>query len=357
MKNYSGQTAHTLFIVLFIALLLAACVWILRPFLMPLLWATVIVIATWPVLRLIQRHLRNSRMLAVMVMAVLMLVTILLPVTAAVLTIGRHADEIAEHTRRLASETLPPAPDWLKRVPVVGDKLTQRWTEFAAHDPASRSERIAAYARQGLQWFAANAANVGGVMLRLLLTVVIAIILYAKGEGFREGMLRFARRLAGSQGEEVTVLAGKVVRSVVLGVVLTALLQTAVGATGLLVAGVPGVALLTAVMLILCLAQLGPVPVLLPAVIWLYWSGQPVWATVLAVIAFIAVTIDGVVRPFLIRQGADLPLLLIFAGVIGGLVAFGIIGLFIGPVILAVSYTLMNAWIDGDRHDVKPLPD
>ena len=356
MKGSTGQTAHTLFIVLFIALLLAACVWILRPFLMSLLWATVIVIATWPVLRLIQRYLRNSRMLAVMVMAVLMLVTILLPVTGAVLTIARHADDIAEHTRRLTSEPLPPAPDWLQRVPVVGDKLAQRWTEFAARDPASRSERVAAYAREGLQWFAANAGNVGGIILRLLLTVVIAIILYAKGEGFREGVLRFARRLAGSQGEEVAVLAGKVVRSVVLGVVLTALLQTAVGATGLFLAGVPAAALLTAVMLILCLAQIGPVPILLPVIIWLYWSGHAVWGTVLIVISFIAVTIDGVVRPFLIRQGADLPLLLIFAGVIGGLVAFGIIGLFIGPVILAVSYTLMNAWIGGGRHDDKPLP-
>jgi predicted PurR-regulated permease PerM len=288
-----------------------------------------------------------------MTMAALMLFVILVPVTSAVLTITNHADVIIEQTRRLTSEPLPPPPAWLGDVPVAGDKLTERWRILAADDPADRSDRLASYAKQALQWFAANAGNVGGTILRLVLTVIIAIILYAKGEVVRDGLLRFAKRLAGPQGEEVAVLAAKVVRGVVLGVVLTALIQAAVGGIGIYIAGVPAAALLTAVMLILCLAQLGPVPVLLPAIIWLYWSGQPVWGTVLVVVSVIAVTVDGVVRPILIRKGADLPLLLIFAGVIGGLVAFGIIGLFIGPVILAVSYTLLKAWMSGDTSEEK----
>jgi len=102
------------------------------------------------------------------------------------------------------------------------------------------------------------------------------------------------------------------------------------------------------VMAILCLAQLGPILVLIPAIIWLYWSGQPVWGTVLLVFSVPAATIDNFIRPFLIKKGADLPLLLIFAGVIGGLIAFGIIGLFIGPVVLAISYTLLKIWVSGD---------
>jgi predicted PurR-regulated permease PerM len=114
------------------------------------------------------------------------------------------------------------------------------------------------------------------------------------------------------------------------------------------VTGVPAAALLTAVMVMLCLAQIGPFLVMIPAVIWLYWSGQPVMGTVLIVFLVVAGTIDNVVRPFLIRKGADLPLLLIFAGVIGGLIAFGIVGLFIGPVVLAVTYTLLKEWVEGD---------
>jgi predicted PurR-regulated permease PerM len=146
----------------------------------------------------------------------------------------------------------------------------------------------------------------------------------------------------------VAVLAGKAVRGIVLGVVVTALVQAAVGGVGLFIVGVPAAALLTAVMSILCLAQLGPLLVLIPAIIWLYWSGQAAWGTVLLVFSAVAGTIDNVIRPFLIKKGADLPLLLIFPGVIGGLIAFGIIGLFIGPVALAVTYTLLKAWVSGD---------
>ncbi|HTZ39399.1 MAG TPA: AI-2E family transporter, partial [Syntrophales bacterium] len=148
-------------------------------------------------------------------------------------------------------------------------------------------------------------------------------------------------------GEEVAVLAAKTVRGVALGVVGTALIQSLLGAIGLVVCGVPAAAVLTAVMFILCIAQLGPVLVLVPSVIWLYYSGETTWGTVLLVVTIIAGTIDNFIRPILIKKGADLPLLLIFAGVIGGLVAFGIAGLFIGPVVLAVTFKLLAAWVDG----------
>jgi predicted PurR-regulated permease PerM len=188
----------------------------------------------------------------------------------------------------------------------------------------------------------------GMTMVHFLLTVIIAAILYTKGEVVREGLLNFARRLAGRQGEDVTILAAKAVRGVVLGVVVTAIVQAALGGIGLLITGIPAAGFLTAVMLMFCLAQIGPFLVLIPAVIWLYWSGQPVWGTVLLVVSAVAGTVDNVVRPFLIKKGADLPLLLIFSGVIGGLIAFGIIGLFIGPVVLAVTYTLLKAWVLGE---------
>jgi predicted PurR-regulated permease PerM len=141
------------------------------------------------------------------------------------------------------------------------------------------------------------------------------------------------------------LLAAKAVRGVMLGVVVTALTQAAIGGTGLLISAVPAAALLTAVMFLLCLAQLGPFLVLVPSIVWLYWSGQPIWGTVLLVFSLVAGTIDNFLKPFLIKKGADLPLLLILSGVIGGLLAFGITGLFVAPVILAVSYTLLKAWV------------
>jgi predicted PurR-regulated permease PerM len=236
-------------------------------------------------------------------------------------------------------------PDWVSGIPLVGEKIAVRWSEFAALSPDERVAPMLPHARAALKWFMAQAGSVGLTMLYFFLTVIITAILYAKGPVVRQGILCFARRLAGQQGEDIVILAAKAVRGVVLGVVVTALIQAAIGAIGLFITGVPAAALLTAVMLILCLAQLGPLLVLIPSTAWLYWSGHPAWGTVLLVISVIAGTVDNVIRPVLIRKGADLPLLLIFSGVIGGLAAFGIIGLFIGPVILAVTYTLLKAWV------------
>jgi predicted PurR-regulated permease PerM len=243
--------------------------------------------------------------------------------------------------------TLPSPPDWVSGIPLVGGKIAGRWSEFAALSPDERIAPLLPHVRAALQWFMAQAGSVGMTVLYFFLTVIIATILYANGQVVRKGILSFTRRLAGQQGEDVAILAAKAVRGVVLGVVVTALLQAAIGGIGLFITGVPAAALLTAVMLILCLAQLGPLLVLIPSTAWLYWSGHPAWGTMLLVISLVASAMDNVIRPFLIRKGADLPLLLIFSGVIGGLVAFGIIGLFIGPVILAVTYTLLKAWVAG----------
>jgi predicted PurR-regulated permease PerM len=168
---------------------------------------------------------------------------------------------------------------------------------------------------------------------------------YAKGESVSAWILRFARRLAGPQGESVAVLAAKAIRSVALGVVVTAFLQATVAGLGLLVTGVPAAVLLTAMMFVLSLAQIGPAPILLPAVVWVFWKFGVIWGSILLIFSVLALILDNFVRPFLIKKGADLPLVLILVGVIGGLIAFGVIGLFIGPVVLVVAHTLLNAWV------------
>ena len=204
---------------------------------------------------------------------------------------------------------------------------------------------LAPYVKTVLKWFIDHIGSIGMTMLQFLLTTIIAAILYANGEIVRSGILSFARRLAGQRGEEVAVLAAKTIRGVALGVVVTAIIQAGLGSVGLFVTGVPAAAILTAVMFMLCLAQIGPGLVLIPAVIWLFWSGETLQGVILIIFTIPAVTLDNIIRPMLIKKGADLPLLLIFAGVIGGLFAFGIIGLFIGPVVLAVTYTLLKAWV------------
>ena len=343
----SRDITHTILIALTIGILIVSSFWVLRPFLIAIIWAGLIVIATWPILTTLEARLGGRRGLAVAMMTAAMLLVVFIPMMLVVLTIVNNAENITAQAKSLTSLSLSSPPGWIERAPLVGGKLAERWKVFASLSPEDRFVKVTPYARMMLQWVATQAGGIGVAMLQFLLTVIIAMIFYARGEIVREGLLSFARRLAGRQGEEVAILAGKTVRGIVLGVVVTALVQAAVAGIGLFVVGVPAAALLTAVMAILCLAQLGPLLVLIPAIIWLYWTGQPAWGTVLLVFSAVAGTIDNVIRPFLIKKGADLPLLLIFAGVVGGLIAFGIIGLFIGPVVLAVTYTLLKAWVSG----------
>ena len=184
------------------------------------------------------------------------------------------------------------------------------------------------------------------MLIQFLLVVILSAIMYANGEAGARLVLRFGRRLAGERGENSIILAGQAIRGVALGVGVTAIVQTVLGGIGLAVAGVPFASLLSAVMLMFCIAQLGPSLVLFPAVAWMYWMGDTGWATFLLVWSIFVGTLDNFLRPILIKKGADLPLLLIFAGVIGGMLGFGLIGIFVGPVVLAVTYTQLLAWIE-----------
>ena len=334
--------------VLFIGTLIAACFWILLPFLISILWATTIVVTTWPVLLRLQAWFRGKRWPAVTVMTVLLLLVVIVPFTLAVATIVARVDSISALGKSLATFTVPLPPDWVGGIPIAGPKVAATWRQVAALPPETLSARLTPYVGQALSWFAARAGSVGMMFLQFLLTVIISAILYANGETAAVGVRRFARRLAGQRGENAVNLAAKAIRGVALGIVVTAVVQTSIGGIGLVITGVPAPAVLTAVMFMLCLAQVGPVLVLIPAVIWLYGKDGALWGTILLVVSIFAIAIDNVIRPLLIRKGVDLPLVMIFAGVLGGLVAFGILGLFIGPVVLAVSYTLLETWVLGD---------
>ncbi len=336
--------------VLVIGLLIFASLRVLEPFLAAGVWAAMVVIATWPLLLRVEARVGGRRWLAVAVMTLAILLVLVLPLVLTVTTIARNSDQIVNWARDTASAGLPPPPAWVEKIPLAGQKISQEWARLASSSREELAQMAAPYAREAIQWFVQQAGGVGRLLVHLLLTLVIIVILYMTGEKAATGVRRFARRLAGERGDGSIVLAGQAVRAVALGVVVTALAQTTAAGLGLAVCGIPYAIVLTAVIFVLCIAQLGPILVLASAVVWLYWKGDPVWGTVLLVWTCVVGTLDNVLRPFLIKRGADLPLLLIFAGVIGGLVSLGIIGLFVGPVVLAVTYRLLEAWIsDIDR--------
>jgi predicted PurR-regulated permease PerM len=337
---------RTTLAVISLLLLIAASLWVLRPFLAAGVGATMLVVSTWPLLKALQARLGNRRAPAVALMTLGLLLLLILPLWAAIDTIARHADQVTALARTLADSGLPQPPQWVGAVPVVGEKVAAAWAHTAQAGPDGLVARLAPYASDAAKWVMGQAGGVGGMLVYFLLVVILSSILYADGEAAARGVRRFGRRLAGERGESSVVLAGQAIRAVALGVGVTAVVQTVLGGLGLALAGVPFASLLSAVMLMLCIAQLGPALVLFPAVAWMYWTGENAWGTVLLVWSLVVTALDNVLRPVLIKRGADLPLLLIFAGVIGGMLGFGLIGIFVGPVVLAVTYTLLEAWIE-----------
>ncbi|TSD83112.1 AI-2E family transporter YdiK [Mycobacterium sp. KBS0706] len=332
--------------VLFIALLIGACLWILRPFLPAMIWAAMLVIASWPLLRRVQARLWNSRGLAVTVMTVSILLVFVIPFWLAVGTIVRHSGEIVEWGVSVTSAELPPPPAWLEQLPLVGPDAARAWHSVGEAGISDLLVQVRPYSGRIMQWFLDAMGGLGGVLLQFLLTVVVAAIMYARGEAAAAMVQSFGIRLAGMRGEQVVILAGQAIRGVALGVVVTALIQSAIGTFGLMLVGFPFASVLCAVMFMLCIAQIGPGLVLVPAVVWMFVRDDTGWAIALLAVSLVAMTVDNFIRPVLIRRGADLPLLLILAGVIGGLIAFGLVGIFLGPTILAIGYTLLRAWID-----------
>ena len=339
--------------VVIILLLIVGSVWVFMPFVASLLWASIIVISTYNMMLKLQKLLWNKKGLAVTVMVLIILMIILVPIIAVVGTIATNMSEISGWFSSLSEFKFQSAPDWISGLPVVGSQLANGWNQLASLNNDEIMKKVIPFLDDVLKWFVAQAGGFGLFMIHFLITVIICGILYSKGELAVKGIRKFAIRLAGDRGDEIVTLAGQAVKAVTMGVVITALIQSILGGISLAVCGVPRAGLLTAVMFILGLTQIGGLPVLLPAVIWKYVSGDPVWGTVLLVLAIIVGASDNFIRPFLIKRGADLPILLIFAGVIGGLIAFGIVGLFIGPVILAVTYTLLKAWIDESKSETN----
>lgn len=342
-----AELARTTLAVLCICLLITTCLWILRPFLFSLTWAVMIVIATWPLMLKIQRHCWHKRWIAVLIMSLALLLLLVLPLSFAIITVLDSTGELVGLLDKLKTVKIGDPPAWFNTVPLFADKLNQRWQQLAVISPQEISEKLAPYANTVLTWFIAQVGNIGLLVLQFVLLIILSSVLYAKGESASNLVCSFARRLAGDRGLEAAKLSAAAIRSVAIGIVGTAIIQSALGGLGLVVTGVPAATLLIAIMMLLCIAQVGPGLVLFPAVVWLYWSGDSTWATVLLIWSVFVAISDNFLRPYLIKMGADLPILLIIAGVIGGLVAFGIIGLFIGPVMLAVTYTLLQAWIDG----------
>ncbi|MEB5748699.1 AI-2E family transporter YdiK [Leclercia adecarboxylata] len=348
-RHQPRDVAQVLLSVLFLAIMIIACLWIVQPFILGFAWAGTVVIATWPLFIRLERLLFGRRTLAVLVMTLLLVLLFVIPVALLVNSLVDGSGPLISSVTS-GDMTLPELA-WLNDIPLIGDKLYAGWHNLLDMGGSAIMAKVRPYIGATTTWFVGTAAHLGRFVVHCVLMLLFSSLLYWRGEQVALGVRHFATRLASTRGDAAMLLAAQAVRAVALGVVVTALVQSVLGGVGLAIAGVPYATLFTVLMLLTCLMQLGPLLVLVPAIVWLYWSGDTTWGTFLLVWSCVVGTMDNVIRPILIRMGADLPLILILSGVIGGLIAFGMIGLFIGPVLLAVSWRLFSAWV----HEV-PLP-
>jgi predicted PurR-regulated permease PerM len=341
----SGDITRIVLLVLLIGLLLVGSFWTLLPFLGALIWATTIAVATWPALLFVQQKMGGRRAVAVAAMIVAILLVFILPLAIAVQSLVAAADRSPAVMQAFMVRGLGEPPQWIESLPFIGERATMRWREVAAGGPQGLVDFLRPYALGAATWAISMTGGIGRLIVQFLLILILTGIFYAQGETAARGALAVGSRLGGDRGERTIRLAGAAIRSVAMGVVVTALVQSLLAGVGLWVCTVPYAGLLTAIVFVFCIAQIGPAPIMIASIAWLYWSGNSGWGTALLIWTVPVVALDNVLRPILIRRGVQLPTLLIIAGVIGGLIGFGVLGLFIGPVILASTYTLAREWV------------
>lgn len=318
---------------------------VLHPFILGFSWASMIVIATWPIMLKIQNLLWGKRFLAVATMIIILLLLFIIPVFFVVNSLIATSIPLIHW---FSSNTLEfPELVWLQDIPIIGKKIFTSYQELLNGDGGELIREVRPYMGRTTEFIISQAKNCGLFFIHLILMLFFSVILYWNGEKVSSSIRTFALRLSEKNGDAIIFLAVQAIRAVALGVVVTALIQAVLSGIGLLISGVPYWALLMIIIVISCLIQLGPLPVLIPSIIWLYWKNDLTWGTILLIWSSLVFILDHVLRPFFIRMGVDLPILLILSGVIGGLLAFGMIGLFIGPVVLVILYRLIISWMHG----------
>lgn len=344
-QSYRYDLPRIIFGVLFITIMIIASFLVMQPFILSLSWAAMVVIATWPLLIKLQKLLWGIRLLAVIAMMMLLILLFILPISLMIASLIDNKGLVIAWASTLSKLHIPEFV-WLQSFPMCGDKIYNGYHALINANGTTLLAKIKPYFGQTATWIVAQAAHIGRLLLDCTLMLLFSAILYARGERVALAIHHFAVRLGAQRGAASVLLGGQAIRAVALGVVVTALAQSVLGGIGLALSGIPAAPWLTVLIFVCCVAQLGPLLVLVPAVILLYSGGDTTWAAMLILWTCIVTMLDSVLRPILIRMGADLPTLLILLGVIGGLLAFGLIGLFIGPVVLAVSYRLLIAWIN-----------
>ncbi|MBN0975707.1 AI-2E family transporter [Pseudomonas hygromyciniae] len=339
MLNNDRLLVQILLLVLF-----GASFWVMAPFWSALFWGAVLAFASWPLMRLLTRALGGRESLAAGILTLGWMLLVAVPLVWLGFNLADHVRDAVALIKDIQVDGLPEAPNWLGSIPFVGERLVGMWDSIDQQG-AALMVTIKPYLGQVGNWLLARSAQIGGGILELTLSLVFVFFFYRDGPRLAMFVHRLLERLIGERaGYYIDLVAGTVQR-VVNGVIGTAAAQALLALIGFLIAGVPGALVLGIVTFLLSLIPMGPPLVWIPATAWLVWKGDYTYAVFLGVWGtFIISGVDNVLKPYLISRGGNLPLVIVLLGVFGGLIAFGFIGLFIGPTLLAVAYSLLTDW-------------
>jgi predicted PurR-regulated permease PerM len=331
-----------------LTLLVISTVLVLRPFLASLILAAVLAYATWPVYGWLLSRCRLRPGKAALVMTLLLLSTLVTPFAIMGWSLADNAVELLRLVREALNSPLPPPSDWLAKVPLVGGYLNEQWLALMQLDEGALLVRLKQYFLHLplKEWAIAAGGALGQGVVLISFSVLICFFFYRDGPAITDRVQRLMEHLTGHRAKQLIEVTAGTVSRVVNGILGTALAQSVLALLGFWIAGVPAAMLLGLLTFFLSIVPMGPPLVWVPAAIWLYVHGQTGWAIFLVVYgALLISSIDNVVKPYLISRGGSLPLLLVFMGVLGGLLAFGFIGVVLGPVVLAISFALLSEWM------------
>lgn len=331
-----------------LVLLLLGCLLVLRPFVTSLMWAVVLSFSAWPVYRRVLRWVHGRRTLAALLMTLASALILLAPFLVVGFTLADNVKDLTTATRKWMQAGLPDAPAWLATLPMVGPQAAAKWQSLAG-DSKKLLPELHRFVEPASAWLLSGGLKLGRGLVELAMSILIAFFLYRDGGGVAERLKSGVDRIAGERGQRLLDLAGNTVRSVVYGILGTALVQGLMAGIGFLIAGVPGAALLALLTFFLSVVPMGPPLIWIPVTIWLFHQGSTGWGVFMIVWGLGVSSVDNVIKPWLISQGSDMPFILILFGVLGGALAFGFIGVFLGPTLLAVSYRLIEEWIATSR--------
>lgn len=348
VSNPGTKTAERLLMGLLLVGIAVGCALVLHPFLSAILWAAILAYSTWPVFTWIRIRLRLRRGWAAGVMVLLTTVLIVLPLGLAAPAGAQDVAQLRTSIEAALNAGLPGAPAWVGSVPVLGPTIADYWNAWAADLSAMVSffkPYFGMIAEQGLNVL----LGIAGGLLQFLMALVIAFFFWTQGDRLAVHLLRIMHRVAGEHAARLVAVTGATVRGTVYGILGTALVQGLLTSFGLWLSGVPRPLLLGAVAGLLSVLPIGAPVVWIPATLWLLGTGHTGWGIFLGIYGLFFISgSDNVIRPYFIARGAQLPFLLTILGVLGGALAFGLLGIFLGPVLLGVGFTLVAEFAGGD---------